>query len=64
MRWLIRMIAPPSGVILDPFAGSGSTLAAAGTEGFDAIGCDITEQWIDEMELRFGVQAPPLWMLL
>ncbi|ORE90233.1 site-specific DNA methyltransferase [Stappia sp. 22II-S9-Z10] len=57
MRWLCRLITPPGGTILDPFAGSGSTLAAAGAEGFDAIGCDITDQWIAEMESRFDVTA-------
>jgi DNA modification methylase len=37
MRWLCRLICPPGGTILDPFAGSGSTGAAAVQEGFDYI---------------------------
>ena len=37
MRWLARLITPPGGLILDPFAGSGSTGIAAIAEGFRAI---------------------------
>jgi site-specific DNA-methyltransferase (adenine-specific) len=37
MRWLCRLICPPGGTILDPFAGSGTTGEAAMLEGFDAI---------------------------
>ena len=37
MRWLVRLITPPNGLILDPFAGSGTTGAAARLEGFRCI---------------------------
>ncbi|MBZ9984956.1 site-specific DNA-methyltransferase [Mesorhizobium sp. BR-1-1-8] len=37
MQWLVRMVTPPGGVVLDPFAGSGSTGEAAWREGFRAI---------------------------
>ena len=40
MQWLVRLVTPPGGTILDPFMGSGSTLIAAHREGFDAIGID------------------------
>lgn len=33
MRWLVRLITPPGGLILDPFAGSGTTGVAAALEG-------------------------------
>ncbi|MEB0286185.1 site-specific DNA-methyltransferase [Cryobacterium sp. 10S3] len=41
MRWLVRLVTPPHGVVLDPFAGSGTTLEAALIEGFTAIGVEL-----------------------
>jgi site-specific DNA-methyltransferase (adenine-specific) len=40
MRWLVRLVTPPGGLVLDPFAGSGTTLQAAVAEGFRAVGID------------------------
>lgn len=40
MRWLVRLVTPPGGTVLDPFAGSGTTLEAAILEGFDAVGIE------------------------
>src|SRR5205807_980192 len=37
MRWLIRLVTPPGGLVLDPFAGSGTTGAAAMAEGANAL---------------------------
>jgi site-specific DNA-methyltransferase (adenine-specific) len=37
MRWLCRLVTPPGGVVLDPFAGSGTTGEAALSEGFKVI---------------------------
>jgi DNA modification methylase len=37
MRWLCRLVTPPGGTILDPFAGTGTTGEAAFHEGFQAI---------------------------
>ena len=37
MRWLCRLVTPPGGLVLDPFAGSGSTGVAAAAEGFAAV---------------------------
>ena len=45
MRWLIRLVTPPGGTVLDPFAGSGTTLVAAVLEGMDAVGCEMTPEY-------------------
>lgn len=37
MRWLVRLVTPEDGVVLDPFAGSGTTGCAAVIEGFDYV---------------------------
>jgi DNA modification methylase len=40
MRWLVRLLTPPGGLMLDPFAGSGSTGAAAVLEGARFLGIE------------------------
>ena len=45
MRWLIRLVTPPGGCVVDPFAGSGTTLEAAYLEGFEAIGVEMTPEY-------------------
>ena len=46
MRWLIRASLPlGEGTVLDPFAGSGSTLAAAANIGLNAVGCEINNDY-------------------
>jgi site-specific DNA-methyltransferase (adenine-specific) len=52
MRHLVRLVTPPEGVVLDPFAGSGTTLVAAVLEGFDAIGCEMTDEYLPIIEGR------------
>ena len=52
MRYLVRLVTPPNGVVLDPFAGSGSTLVAATLEGFSSIGIEITKEYIPIIEAR------------
>ena len=52
MRWLCRLITPPNGTVLDPFAGSGTTLAAAILEGFDVIGFELTAEYMPIIEGR------------
>lgn len=46
MRWLCRLVTPPGGVILDPFAGSGSTGKAAILEGFEFIGFEREPEYV------------------
>jgi len=40
MAYLCRLVTPPSGIVLDPFMGSGTTIKAAIGEGFQAIGIE------------------------
>lgn len=37
MRWLVRLVTPPGGTVVDPFAGSGTTGEAAWLEGFNSV---------------------------
>lgn len=52
MQWLIRLVTPPGGVVLDPFAGSGSTLVAAVMEHKNVIGIEMTEEYWPIIEGR------------
>jgi site-specific DNA-methyltransferase (adenine-specific) len=52
MEYLVKMITPPGGVVLDPFAGSGTTLIAAKTQGFNYIGIELTPEYVEIAEAR------------
>ena len=58
MSWLIRLITPPGGIVLDPFAGSGSTLCAAKAGGWRYIGIEREAEYVAIAEARLGA-APP-----
>ncbi len=47
MKYLVRLVTPPDGLILDPFAGSGTTLLAAQAEGFQAAGIEVDEEYCE-----------------
>ena len=47
MRWLVRFVTPPGGVVLDPFAGSGSTGIAAVLEGRQFLGIEREGEYVD-----------------
>lgn len=47
MRWLVRMIAPADGIVLDPFSGSGTTGIAAMQEGRSFVGIEKDGQYVD-----------------
>lgn len=46
MRWLVRLVTPPNGIVLDPFLGSGSTGMAALDEGMRFIGFDLDPEYV------------------
>ena len=52
MRWLVRMVTPPGGVVLDPFAGSGTTLEAAMLEGFNVTGIEREADYLPLIQAR------------
>ena len=63
MRWLCRLVTPPGGVVLDPFAGSGSTVVAAHLEGFDVIGIEREREYaaIATARERHAIEYPDAW---
>lgn len=61
MQYLVRLITPPNGIVLDPFCGSGTTGIACKLEGFEFVGieqdpeyCKIAQarvdNWVEEKE--------------
>lgn len=58
MKYLCRLVTPPKGVVLDPFMGSGTTGKAAIMQGFDFIGIDIDQHYVDIAKKRIHVDAP------
>jgi site-specific DNA-methyltransferase (adenine-specific) len=57
VRWLVRMVTPPGGVVLDPFGGSGTTGVAARMEGVDSVVIDREWQWVDTSRKRVAQAA-------
>lgn len=58
MRYLVRLVTPAGGVVLDPFAGSGSTGRAASIEGFDAILIEKDQAYAEIAHRRIAGDAP------
>jgi DNA modification methylase len=54
IRWLMRLVTPPSGTVLDPFAGSGTAGVAALAEGFDAVLIEREPEYIADIEARLA----------
>jgi site-specific DNA-methyltransferase (adenine-specific) len=52
MRYLVRLITPPGGIVLDPFMGSGTTGMAAAMHNFGFIGIDMNKEYIDIARAR------------
>lgn len=47
MRWLVRLVTPPGGLVLDPFTGSGTTGAAAVLEDRMFLGIEREAPFVD-----------------
>ena len=52
MRWLIKMVTPPGGTVLEPFAGSGTTLVAGHADNFRMIGIEHSPKFCDLIKAR------------
>ena len=52
MRYLVKLVTPPNGTVLDSFLGSGTTAVAAILEGFNWMGCEMTEDYWPIIEAR------------
>lgn len=52
MQYLIKLVTPPNGTVLDPFMGSGSTGVAAKNLGFNFIGCEMNEEYFEIAKRR------------
>ncbi|ACF33915.1 DNA methylase [Mycobacterium phage Porky] len=52
MRWLVKLVTPPGGVVLDPFAGSGTTVEACLLEKFRCIAIENEPDYIPLIEQR------------
>lgn len=46
MAYLVRLVTPPGGTVLDPFTGSGSTGKACMREGFNFVGCELSPEYL------------------
>ena len=52
MRYLIKLVTPAGGTVLDPFTGSGSTGKAALLDGYKFVGVELTEEYLPIIEGR------------
>lgn len=53
MQWFVRLITPPGGLVLDPFAGSGTTGEAALLEGMHCILIEREKEYVRDIRRRF-----------
>lgn len=60
MRWLVRLVTPPGGVVLEPFAGSGTTGEAALAEGHDCIMVEREADHASQLAVRFAGRTAPV----
>lgn len=54
MRYLVRLVTPKGGTVLDPFMGSGSTGCAAMCEGVNFVGIELSEEYLEIARRRIA----------
>ena len=59
MRWLVRLVTPPGGTVLDPFAGSGTTAEACVIEGFHCITIEREDDYLPLIVQRLTKPIQP-----
>jgi len=64
MRYLIRLVTPKGGTVLDPFLGSGTTAVAAIEEGVAWIGCEREPEYLEIIEARIAAIQPGMGLTL
>jgi site-specific DNA-methyltransferase (adenine-specific) len=57
MRYLVRLVTPKGGTVLDPFMGSGSTGCGSVMERFHFIGIDIMHEYVGIAQKRIDYYA-------
>jgi DNA modification methylase len=60
MRYLVRLVTPPGGLVLDPFLGSGTTLLACRLEGFSGFGIEKGAEYEKIIQGRLASVPPPI----
>jgi hypothetical protein len=60
MRWLVRLVTPPDGTVLEPFAGSGTTVEACILEGFHCIAIEREPDYLPLIVQRVNRQRDPI----
>lgn len=55
MKWLVQMVTPPGGLVLDPFAGTGTTAAAAREAGMQSLSIEADENHVRDIAVRLGI---------
>lgn len=58
MRWLVRLVTPPDGLVLDPFVGSGTTALACVHEGVRFIGSERDPEYVQIARARVDHADP------
>jgi DNA modification methylase len=57
MRWLVRLVTPPGGTVLEPFAGSGTTVEACIVEGFQCVAIEKGDEYLPLILERIARQG-------
>jgi len=55
MRWLVKLVCPKDGTVLDPYAGSGTTLVAAVEQGSHYVGIERDPAYLEIIKARLAI---------